>query len=315
MSRARPWESPPACGLAVVSALLMLVPTPAVAAGLVAAPPAALEPADPDAVDEQPPLEARDPEYLVQVRTLIAEGEVMFTEQDYVGAIEPWQQAYDMLTLCERGQLFVPLAIAHWRAYQVDQDEEHLLQAKAMFDRGLESVGNTDERTRRDAMAQLAEVEAELERREAERAQQQRQRAAREAIEQDQRRRKQAEQEALLDRSRRRFGLAMGVGGTAATLGLISLAVMTSQLVNGIRLEQSGEDSKANPESTPMARQEIRRQGEQANGAAQVTGTIGVTLVLVGATAFIVGVLQRQRSQRRLKARLRPGLNGVEVRF
>ncbi len=297
-------------GLGLVLAMSVLTPTWAMAVE-----PEPLEPEEEALLDDEPSLEMQEPEYFARVRELIAQGEVMFEVQDYVGAIEPWQKAYDMLTLCERGQLFVPLAIAHWRAYEVDRDEVHLRRAKAMFDRGLESVGNVDERTRRDALAQLSDVEAELDRLAKERAAQERERAARAAVEEERQRREAAEYEALYARSRRRFGTAMGIGGTATILGGLSLGAMAINLAVGARIEREGEESAADPNSSPMDRQALRVQGERVNQAARVTGIIGSTLVLVGVTAFVGGVLQRRGFRRRTQARITPSWRGMEVRF
>lgn len=259
-----------------------------------------------------------------QIRELVVEGEARFKQQDYVGAIEPWQQAYELLTLCERVQLFVPLASAHWRAYQTDLNQEHLRQAKAMFDRGLESVGVMDEWTRRDAQAQLAEVEAEIDRLQAARLQQEQEQAARDAVEQERQRERERQQraqaverEAQLQRTQRRIRISMGIGAASVGLGIGSLSAMVVGLRLGANTERAGAASADDPNSTYEARQDLLDQGENFNRMAWTTGIIGGALVAAGTTLLVVNTIRRRRLPRQpqTQARLAPRLYSMEVRF
>lgn len=327
MNRSNPWRPrrhcPEASGssrsrsLALIVTISMLAPGPALAI----APAEDPQPAQDTPVESLPADEPEGPTdaHFARIRELIIEGEARFKNQDYAGAIEPWQQAYELLTLCERVQLFVPLASAHWRAYQTDPNEEHLRQAKAMFDRGLESVGIMDERTRRDAQAQLVEVEAEIDRLEAERAQREREQAARDAVEQERlrlRRRQQqqdaAKREAEIERAHRRIRIAIGIGGGTIGLGGASLGAMTVALSLGAQIERRGADSMADAYEE---RQALLTRGEAYNRMAWATGAVGSALVLAGTTVLVVSMLRRRQLPRQTRARLAPSMHGMEVRF
>lgn len=259
--------------------------------------------------------EDQESERFARTAELFSQGMERFEREDYAGAIDLWQQAYDLVTLRDRINLFVPLGHAHWRAYQTDGDQEHLRQAQKMFERGVEALGAWEHHTRRDVEVELNAVEAELARLKAKREKQQRDQAVREAVERERRRQRRDElAKRKADEERRRFRLSLGVGGAATGLGVISLTAMTAGLGLGARVNRLGAESVAKGGS-PEDRQTLRVKGMAYNRTAWTAGAVGSALMVTGATVLVLVVRQHRKFRDKQQARLGSSRHRLEVRF
>lgn len=248
---------------------------------------------------------------------LYQEGKGLYDAKDFESAIGPWQELYDSVPLCERVPLFVQLGNAHWEAYRTDLNEEHLRQAKAMFERNLEAVTGNEE-ARHYAQERLDEVETELQRLEDARKRRERAEAERAAIARENARREQEEQkrrQARLDDERRRSGLHVRVGGSVVALGAVSLATSAISMGLGASVDREGARLFDNPNAQPEEFLDLRRRGKTYNRVAIATGALGGALVLSGATVIVVAALRLRKAKHQAHARLGTGQYGLEVRF
>ncbi|MEM9456145.1 MAG: hypothetical protein AAGF11_18325 [Myxococcota bacterium] len=260
----------------------------------------------------------REVELLMRARELFGQGQAKFEVGDHPGAIESWQEAYDLLPLCKRSQLFAPLGSAYWSAYHGSGNEEHLQRAKTMYTYNLDSIGVNNQQARADTQAQLAEIEAELRRREAERLEQARRKAAAEALAAErarQQQREQAERKARAQAERRRFRLSMILGGSSAGLGVVSLSMMTAGLALGARVERDGETLALDPNPRRHELRDLIGPGTTYNRLAWASGAAGGVLVVSGLTVMVVSLVQHRRFETRTQERVTASVRGLEVRF
>ncbi|MEM9452591.1 MAG: hypothetical protein AAGF11_00330 [Myxococcota bacterium] len=271
----------------------------------------------------EPDLEVR-----ARARELFAQGQAKFELADYVGAIALWGQAYEMLPFSMRDQLHVPLANAHLEAYAADGDPRHLTQAQAMFEAHLEALDPTDREARANTEAELAKIDTELARLEAERAQRAREQIEQEAQVREQarsERERQAVQQAqrqearrqarAREQDRRRFRIFMGVGGGLAGLGVASLGTMAAGLSLGEGIDRQGADLMADPSGSTEQFQSLLQQGTTYNRLAIATGVLGGALLLSGTTLIVIAALRYRPKSSGNKARLRLDLHRMEVQF
>lgn len=289
------------------------------------------EPGTPPPADE---AELASEESREQARRvdLYDQGKRAYGAGDFVGAIEPWQKLYDTVPLLNRVDLFNKLGRAHWEAYQTDHDEEHLVQAQAMFERNLEATYG-DAQAERDTREVLDKVDAELKHLQETRAQQEREDTARRAVEEEQARqrrreqaerqarreqeRERAERQARLDQKRRRFGVYAKAGGSVAGLGVASLVTAAVGMGLGAKVDRDGVELMATPDARPEEFQDLLRSGRAYNRLAVATTAIGGALVISGATMVVVAAVRLRRAEAEGSARARvvPSLAGMEVRF
>ncbi|MEM9454637.1 MAG: hypothetical protein AAGF11_10695 [Myxococcota bacterium] len=250
-------------------------------------------------------------------------GSESYDAGDYAGAIEPWQELYDTIPLRDKTDLFTQLADAHWKAYQTDQEQEHLDQAKAMLERNLEHTYG-DEDAQRQTQEQLDAVEAELQRLEDARVQRKLEEAERTAVAREQARRRQEDLEqrkAKLDEKRRRFGVRVKVGGSLAGVGVASLVTAVVGMGLGEGVDRDGLAFDDDPDVSEEEVLVLERRGRAYNQLAVVTGAIGGALAISGVTVIVVASLRLRRAtgevqaQAPAQARVVPGILGVEVRF
>jgi hypothetical protein len=275
--------------------------------------------APPDAVEagSQPEL---DP--AAEARRLFAEGSAKYELGDCKGAIELWEQAYELLSLGLRGQLQVPLANAHVCAYEGDEDPEHLRRAQVLFGDYLAALDAADQQTRTEVeglLAQvtstLAEVQAEAERREQELDEREavaREQAAKAVvIEQMQ------DLDPWTDEQRRRFRIFNGVGGSLIGLGAAGLGVMATGLALGESVDVRGSQLTVHDPYSKYA--QLRETGRDYNAMAAVGGALGGALLVSGVSLIVVAAVERKRAKLELErsrsTRIRPTGAGLELQF
>ena len=192
-----------------------------------------------------------------------------------------------------------------------------------MLERNLEhTYGNED--AQRQTQEQLDAVEAELQRLEDARVQRRLQEAEHKAVAKEQARGRQEdleERKAQLVEEQRRFGVRVKVGGSVAGLGVASLvmAVVGMGLGEGVN-----RDGLALEDKLDVSEEEVlvlERRGRAYNQLAVATGAIGGALVISGATVLIMAAVRFRRAKEQAqvpalaRARVAPGILGVEVRF
>jgi tetratricopeptide (TPR) repeat protein len=273
------------------------------------------------APEQQPDDDADQPQ---DARDLIAAGFVQFELADYDAALELWEQAYAQLPVSTRGQLAVPLANAHVRAYEGDSDPEHLLKAKALFNDHLETLDTDDEELRATIEIELAKIDTELARLDAELAKRDVERAEIEKDIADARVEASEASEAggqagpSDSGSERRFRVQVGVGTSLAGLGVVSSTAMAAGLALG---DGADRNAPSDPNLAPYGSEEwqelqdLRKKGEAYNRMAWTTGVIGGALLISGVTTIIVAVAQHKRDRGSTATRLRPWASGLELRF
>lgn len=288
-----------------------------------AAPPAEASAPDTSSPDTSAPDEATK---LERAKDFVSRGQSKFNIADYNGAIELWEQAYELLPEAARGQIEAALGNAHLEAYTIDLDRRHLRKAEVLFNNQVALLDPEDEETRAELDAQLARIAAERERiqmREqqlAARDQRARDQATREQVAREQAeideagvadtraRDLQTEQDGRLTRRRVIVGSALlGIGGAA-------LGVMAAGLALGAGVEGKGAELATDPTTEPALLQELRDDGYRYNRLAWTMGVVGSTLVISGASALVIGLIQRARG-RRSAARERAGLARLTLRF
>jgi hypothetical protein len=84
-----------------------------------------------------------------RARELYGRGRAKYETFDYLGAIELWTDAYDMLPDGEqyseiRGKLMFNIAAARLEAYDIDDKVSHLRQAQRLMDIYVASLGDAD---------------------------------------------------------------------------------------------------------------------------------------------------------------------------
>jgi hypothetical protein len=245
-------------------------------------------------------------------RELNGRGQHRFDEGDYLGAIEMWEQVLVMLPESRRGQLRVPLAHAHSRAYEHDADPAHLRAAHSLFTEQLASLdpgdGAREEIERElallaDEFQRLADAAAtaEMERDE---------RIRREAL--ALRERALAEAEAAHHRHINK--ISFGVGGGLAGLGTASLAVMVAMLVRGNQTEADGQSAQASLSAVGEYYMLLSR-GAAYNTTALATGVIGGVLLTGGLSLVSYAAVRHNRQRHLQRAELRPIGGGLVLRF
>lgn len=275
-------------------------------------------------IDSQPgPPEERAPENreeISQALDLIRQGQEMFEHEDYLSAIEFWTQAYKILPMCQRSQrdeLHPYLGSAYWRAYKISKDELHLRKALEMYSKHREFLGSGYEQVRAMTEGQITMIENEIQRLKVERIQRERKQAAREAVAHErerQRQMKRAELEARIKREHQRFKLFVGLGGSATSLGIVSLGTMVASLALGANIERRGTELAAMRTPRPIDLHSLHNQGTIYNQISWATGVTGGTLLLSGVATMVV-TIRRKRSNGQPKPSFSPNTGGLEVRF
>jgi hypothetical protein len=271
------------------------------------------EPAAPPDATEAPAAEAK---------RLFAEGSSKYELGDCQGAIELWEQAYELLPLGLRAQLQVPLANAHVCAYESDEDPEHLRRAQVLFGDYLAALDAVDQQTRAEVEGllkqvsdTLAELEAEAERRKQELAE--REAIAREEAAKAETIQQMQDLDPWTDEQRRRFRIFNGVGGSLIGLGAAGLGVMATGLVLGENVDVRGSHLTVHDPYSEYAR--LRETGRDYNVMAAVSGAIGGALLVSGVSMIVVAAVERRRAKLELErgksARIRPTGTGLELQF
>ena len=149
-----------------------------------------------------------NPEIITQAETQITLGATKYELAEYEAAIKLWQQAYQMLPFSMRGQLHVPIANAHLKAYEIDRDQQHLSTARAMYTAHLETLAPTDTEGRATIEDNLATIDAKFAEIESERTRCKCDEAAQEAIAREQARHEREQIESAQREEARREALA-----------------------------------------------------------------------------------------------------------
>ena len=299
--------------------------------------PEATDPSDPDGPSAAGDLTeseiGTEPDILATVSELATEGAAKFELADYLAAIELWEQAHAMLPDAAefdpmRVQLQVLLAHGHIRAYELDDDPEHLHKADALLTSTLDQLDPNDQSSREQIEAHRERVNAEL-------AELERERAELERLEVETKAREQAltEREAQLlaaqpqwseqdeARARRHTKIGAIVLGTS----VVPLAGMAVALGLGAHYERQGEAWVAQLEAegqdlglqSASGNAQNVRAGVITNQVAWAAGSVGAAMVISGATLVTVAALRRRRGRPidLGQARLVPTLGGWAVQF
>ncbi len=272
----------------------------------------------PDLEDEAEPSADEDPATAALHRAgeRFGEGQALFDEHDYAGAIEAWSEALSILPEdpafeATREQLRYALAQAHVEAYRVDDDPDHLYRADRLLFDYLESLPPDSEargpvEAERAKLAPLIEA-VETERAEHEQALRQEERAGRaEAVE-------AAELEATRKRLAERESGARALiasGGVALGLGAGALTLMAYALREGTVQSDRGDALAADPQTSDAELERVLRDGERADGLALTSGIMAGALILPGAGLLVGGIILRRRARRdldRLGLQVAPG--------
>ena len=275
-----------------------------------AAPPADAPPTD-EATDQDCDCDEQlsvDECVLARAIELNGQGQEKFEAGDYDGAIEVWEEAIILLPEAKRVRLAAPLANAHAKAYEVDGELAHLRKAQELFTAHLENLDASNEKAREETQAELAAIEAEFARIEAERDQKIR---AEEGI-----LREQALADAAADNNKRIRRIYNTVGGSLLGLGGASMVTLIVALAYGQSRDTLG-DTYAVDVTIPQSQYDtLLAQGKAANTAAVVTGVVGGALLVSGVTVVVVGALkykQHRGKAARDQARVQP--YGLGFRF
>lgn len=250
-------------------------------------------------------------------KSLNGRGQERYDAGDYVGAIELWEQALALLPESRRAGLRVPLAHAHRRVYESDHDVAHLRTAHQLFTQQLEDLDSSDEGAGADLEAEIAKIDAEFAKLAAELDASNKKIAEAAAFESERLiAAEQAIHELEAEHALNIKKVHVIVGGSLLTAGLGTLAVTVGFLVSGENIQRQGEQAAGTPNDPPMPSPyaDLLAQGQARNQAAIATGVIAGVLAIAGTTVWIVGTRRYQR-ETSMRAQLRPGIQGLELRF
>ena len=265
------------------------------------------------------PEEAR----LITGRELYADGDALFREEDYLGAIKAWKQV--LLLMPEmNAKVRAQLAHAHRRAYVGgDKDPEHLHEARTLFHDQLTSPG-LESTARADIEAELAGIKVDLDALAAaeRRVQDEKERVQAAELEKIRQEQIAIDQKELAkteaEHQRKIQKIYYGMGGSLVGLGGGSLTAMAIFLEGGARLDQMGQATANMTGVTDGSYQALLAEGEAKNRAALTTGVVGGVLVAAGGALLVVAAIRYRRVIRTLEKKrmaVYPALGGLQVRF
>ncbi len=283
---------------------LLVAPSLAVAVALAPAPAMAHAPATGDASSP-----ADDPD-LAQAQALYEEGKAKFETADYDGAIELWTEAYTGVPQTPayariRVLLLYNLATARERAFEVVHDLRHLRQAQILlsnFERSLDALYDRNDpaqaaeadKERRRVRKRLAQIQARIERVEAEARADRGHAGGRRGAE---------------DRPRPVRPLLVS-GGVLLGLGAAGLGIMGGGMALGAR---ANDLSGLDPTDIESRRNQFER-GRAGNAMAIAGAVAGGALLVTGAALLAVGLRRRHAAREgRAAARLVPGPGGIAL--
>lgn len=268
-------------GSVLVATTLALVPVPARAA----------EPPAPT-VAEAPQVDATDPA-IERARKLYDKGRAKFETFDYVGAIDLWTQAYEMLPDEERyadirARLMFNLAAARLEAFDIDEKISHLRQAQRLMDIYVDSLGPGHEEDAKEAEQWQQRIADRL-------AQAERSAALRRATP------KNDAPPPVDPRATKRARVLVIAGASVLAIGVAGLAAMGGGLGWGAKLESDArKDASAMPPPTAGSFDKVVAHGHAANGLAIAGAAIGGAAVIAGVVMLAVGARTKARAGQRV---------------
>lgn len=267
-------------GSVLVATTLALVPVPARAG-----------PPEPEVV-ETPPSDAPDPA-IERARKLYDKGRAKFETFDYIGAIDLWTEAYEMLPDEERyadirARLMFNLAAARLEAFDIDEKISHLRQAQRLMDIYVDSLGPGHE-------ADAAEAE-QWQQRIADRLEQaERSAALRRATP------KKDVPPPVDPRAAKRARTLTIAGASVLAVGVAGLAAMGGGLGWGAKIESDArKDADAMPSPTAGSFEKVLARGHAANGLAIAGAAIGGAAVITGVVLLAASARTKPRAGQRV---------------
>ncbi len=250
---------------------------------------------------------------------LVRQGAAEYELGDCARATEHWEAAYKLAPDDLLVQKY--LAEGHLCQYRNGGELQQLRLAESFSRSYLERLDPSDVETRMVVEAQLTALADERARAEAKIAARERAlNAAEEAARREEAARlvrlaADSTPEQLAARRERQRALNIS-GGVLIGLGAASLAVMAGGLALGVQANREAEEAGLSDPMSPddgVDAAAIARKGVTGDRMAWSGGVIGGVLILGGVTALIVAAAEQKRYAAR--ARLRPRLNGVVLRF
>ncbi len=207
------------------------------------------EPVSPDEEEEDADAQTRAREVNEQAKNFIRQGQEKFEQEDYLGAIELWQSAHDLLPVCEvslRDELYLYLGSAHRSAYELTKNEKHLRMALEMYSKHRDVLGSKYEYLRTQTEEEIVKIKAELETIEVAKIRVEREQAVREAVarEQENQRRREAQQQLKLQEQRAEIARRLAIDTTIFGAGFIATLGGAVLLAGGTRILGSAIDRR-----------------------------------------------------------------------
>lgn len=264
---------------------------------------------------------------------LFLRGNILFEQNDYLGAVKAWEQMLAVLPCSDLSHL----VNAHRMAYEENKRPEHLASAQQLLTMQKERLRSDEQGLKVNIDAELEKIKVELNRirelkeaeaRAEEQAKEQREKQIRDEqirlgeiklkIQDDEAKKALAAANAEYERDKRltRRKIYYSVGGSLAGLGAGSLGAMSAFLVSGVRLDREGQKLAASTGVEDGAYEDLLAKGTVYNRVAVATGIVGGVFVGVGVSLLVVAAVRyKPGPSGRTRVAVYPTLGGVLLRF